>query len=78
MEEFLKELNELCNKHNIYLTASGLIDMDWISATKAKSIQELIDDEDYCVLEDQFVELTLEGYKVVKQNSKKDIVKEGD
>lgn len=68
MDEFLKELNKLCNKHNIYLTGSGLIDMGWMSATKANSIQELIDDEDYCVLEDHFIELTSEGYKVVKQS----------
>jgi len=66
MENFLKELNELCDKHKIYLTGSGLIDMDWMSVTKAKSIQELIDDEDYCILENQFIKLTPKGYKVVK------------
>ena len=65
MEEFLNELFELCDKHKIYLTGSGLIDIDWLSAYKANSAENVINEE---YQDDVFVRLNSDNYEVVKQN----------
>lgn len=64
MDEFLKDLYELCKKHNIYITGSGLIDLDWLCAIKANSVIE-IENDDYGLLEDKFIKLTADGYKII-------------
>jgi len=69
MDNFLKELFALCDKHKIYLTGSGLIDVDWLSAYKANSAKNVVNEE--CLDDDVFLRLTNSSYEVVKQKSKR-------